>query len=88
MRTGRILLIVLAMPCVASAVGLADELVQITRPLMIARLLPAVVNIISYVGTAEPPSGNVVTAARDRPEPGGAHAARRNGRRAHRSATA
>jgi serine protease Do len=63
MRTGRILLIVLAMPCVASAVGLADELVQITRPLMIARLLPAVVNIISYVGTAEPPSGNAVTAA-------------------------
>jgi serine protease Do len=53
----------LAMVCVAPAVGLADELVQITRPAMIARLLPAVVNITSYIGAAEPPSGNVVTAA-------------------------
>jgi serine protease Do len=63
MRAGRILLILLGMVCVAPAVGLADELLQITRPAMIAKLLPAVVNITSYVGTAEPPSGNVVTAA-------------------------
>ena len=63
MRPGRILLMLLAMVCVAPAAGLADELVQVTRSAMIARLLPAVVNITSYIGAAEPPSGNMVTAA-------------------------
>ena len=63
MRAWRILSIVLGMACVAPAIGLADELVQITRPEMIAGLLPAVVNITSYVGATEAPSDNVVTAA-------------------------
>jgi serine protease Do len=62
-RAGRILLMLLGMVCVTPAVGLADEVLQITRAAMIAKLVPAVVNITSYVGTAEPPSGNVVTAA-------------------------
>ena len=63
MRTWRIVMIVLGTACVTHTAGLADELVQITRPVMIAKLLPAIVNITSYVGTAASPSDNAVAAA-------------------------
>jgi len=63
MRAWRILMIVLGTACVTCTAGLADELVQITRPVMIAKLLPAIVNITSYVGAAESPSNSAVAAA-------------------------